>query len=243
MPNLIGVPESAGPVENPEAKAAWEALPLATRDSVTRVFSNIGKAIAAYERRIRHTPSRFDRFADELVQTGRAPRGVLTREETAGLKLFIGKANCVNCHNGPLFTDQYFHNTGVPAVEGLPLDLGRTGGAEAVRSDEFNCWSPYSDAPAEACAALNYLVADGTDLEAAFKTPSLRNVALRAPYMDAGQLATLSDVVRHYNHAPAAAAGKSELLEPLGLSERELASLAAFLETLSAPLSMPGIGP
>ena len=68
-----------------------------------------------------------------------------------------------------------------------------------------------------------------------FKVPSLRNVAQRGPYMHAGQLATLADVLDHYNRAPAAAAGETEL-HPLGLDARELVQLERFLETLSAPL-------
>jgi cytochrome c peroxidase len=239
LPSLATVPQNAGPVKDPAAKTAWAALPPATRDSVTRVFANIGKAIAAYERRIEYGPSRFDRFAEELARMGRAPEGVLSQEELTGLKVFVGKGNCVNCHNGPLFTDQHFHNTGVPAGSGKAPDVGRTGGAEAVQADEFNCRSPYSDAPASECTALEFMVASGPDLQGAFKTPSLRNVAERAPYMHAGQVATLYDVVRHYDKAPAPAAGKSELLAPLKLDERERTALVAFLKSLTAPLVMP----
>src|SRR5205085_86431 len=75
-------------------------------------------------------------------------------------------------------------------------------------------------------------------LDRQFKPPSLRNVAERAPYMHAGQFATLREVLDHYNHAPAAPAGHSEL-KPLGLSEQELAQLEAFLRSLSGPLNMP----
>ena len=89
--------------------------PLSTGDAATAVFVNMGKAIAAYERTIDYTPSRFDRYADALQDTGRAPEGVLSADEVAGLRLFIGKASCANCHNGPLLTNNEFHNTGVPA--------------------------------------------------------------------------------------------------------------------------------
>ena len=239
LPSMAGVPRNAGPVADPAARSAWEAMPQGRRDAVTRAFANVGKAIAAYERRIQYGPSRFDRFADEVARTGKTPQGVLSRDEVAGLRLFIGKANCSNCHNGPLFTDQYFHNTGVPAAAGLPRDAGRAGGARAVLDDEFNCRSPYSDAPPDACSELEFLEADNPEMQRAFKTPSLRNVAERAPYMHAGQLATLDDVVAHYDRAPAAPEGKSELLQPLELSARERAQLVAFLRTLSAPLSTP----
>jgi len=96
--------------------------PLSTREEATTVFVNIGKAIAAYERRIQYRPSRFDAYVETLAQTGTAPDGVMHPDEVAGLKLFMGKANCTQCHNGPLFTNNEFHNTGVPAVPTLPAD-------------------------------------------------------------------------------------------------------------------------
>ncbi len=74
---------------------------------------------------------------------------------------------------------------------------------------------------------------DADSLARAFKVPSLRNVAARAPYMHAGQMKTLAEVLDHYNRAPAAAAGESEL-EPLGLSAAELRELEAFLGALTS---------
>jgi cytochrome c peroxidase len=204
---------------------------LSTRDAATAVFVNMGKAIAAYERTIDYAPSRFDRYADALQDTGRAPEGVLSADEVAGLRLFIGKASCTNCHNGPLLTNNEFHNTGVPARAGLPADSGRLAGADAVLRDEFNCRSRWSDDRSK-CAELDFLVTGDHVLERAFKVPSLRNVADRAPYMHAGQFNTLSEVVDHYNRGPQAPAGHSEL-EPLRLSTQERRQIEAFLRSLS----------
>ena len=237
LPDLSAVPRAAGPVEDPSARAAWEALPQGTRDDVTAVFVNIGKAIAAYERRIEYAPSRFDRYAEALVEEGRAPDGVLTRDEVAGLRLFIGRAGCTQCHNGPLLSDDHFHNTGVPAVADLPSDAGRATGAVAVMADEFNCRSRWSDAPDD-CAELAFIDATGPELQRAFRTATLRNVADRAPYMHAGQVATLSDVVAHYDRAPAAPDGTSEI-RPLRLSARERAQLEAYLRALSGGTDAP----
>jgi cytochrome c peroxidase len=237
LPDLGGLPEHAGPVEAAEARAVWESLPAERREVVTRAFANIGKALAAYERKIEHGPTRFDRYVDALVATGREPEGLLDADEVAGARLFVGKAGCVSCHNGPLFTDDYFHNTGVPQVEGLP-DLGRSDGATAVLADEFNCLSAYSDAAADQCVELDFIVADSDEMIRAFKTPSLRNVADRPPYMHAGQIATLDDVVRHYVQAPKAPAGRSEL-HAVRLSSREVSQLVAFLRSLSGPLATP----
>ena len=80
-------------------------------------------------------------------------------------------------------------------------------------------------------------IAEGDNLIRQFKPPSLRNVAERGPYMHAGQFTTLEEVLSHYNTAPKAPAGHSEL-EPLNLSEEQLAQIIAFLKTLSAPLDV-----
>jgi cytochrome c peroxidase len=215
----------------PDYEAIFGAMPaLSTRDEATSVFVNMGKAIAAYERTIEYTPSRFDRYVDALRDTGRAPQGVLSADEVAGLRLFVGKASCVNCHDGPLLTNNEFHNTGVPTRPGLPADKGRLVGADAVLRDEFNCRSRWSDSRSK-CAELEFLVTGDHVLERAFKVPSLRNVAERAPYMHAGQFNTLTEVLDHYNRAPKAPAGHSEL-EPLRLSAQERRQIEAFLRSL-----------
>ena len=189
----------------------------------TRVFVNIGKAIAAFERTITVERSRFDE-----AMAGRAQ---LSADEIAGAKLFVGKANCIQCHNGALLTDNVFHNTGVPARDDLPRDLGRAKGAQQVLADEFNCKSRWSDAKPEQCSELEFLVADGGELVRAYKTPTLRGVASRPPYMHAGQFKTLREVLEHYNRAPKAPEGHSEVV-PLRLSEKQLRQLEAFLKTL-----------
>lgn len=232
LPDLSGLPAHAGPVQDAKASVAWEGLPAARREEVSRVFANMGKAIAAYERRIEPGPSRFDAYVDAAVAGDRAAmQRTMTREEVGGLKLFVGKAQCVQCHGGPLLTNNEFHNTGVPARAGLPPDTGRLAGAAKVLKDEFNCLGPFSDAKPQQCGEIGFLAAGNAKQTGQFRVPSLRNVAQRAPYMHAGQFATLEEVVRHYNRAPAAPQGRSEL-EPLRLSEREIGQLAAFLRTL-----------
>jgi cytochrome c peroxidase len=104
-----------------------------------------------------------------------------------------------------------------------------------VRQDEFNCQGPHSDSAPDQCSELMFLADEGPTLEGAFKTPSLRNVALRAPYMHAGQLATLDDVIEHYRKAAPAKVGRSEL-RPVALNAEQGRYLAAFLHTLSAPV-------
>jgi cytochrome c peroxidase len=232
-------PSSAGPVDDLAARAAWLAMTAADRTEVTRVYADMGKAIAAYERRVMPGPSRFDAYASAVI-TGdmKSAVALLTADEQEGLRLFIGKGQCIRCHDGPLLTDNDFHNTGVPPAAGLPDDRGRAVGAVQVLADEFNCMSPSSDSPEDACGELKYLKSEGGELLRAFKPPSLRNVAERAPYMHAGQFATLREVLRHYSAAPPAPAGRTEL-EPLGLNAMELGRLEAFLSALSGPLAAP----
>jgi cytochrome c peroxidase len=222
------------------ATAAWAALDEVRRDGVTRIFVNIGKAIAAYERRVEFGASRFDQYV-AAVTSAQSHRDILTNQELDGLQLFIGRANCTQCHNGPLFTNHEFHNTGVPPQPELPIDQGRLTGATAVLSDEFNCRSRWSDARAR-CAELEFMVTGEHTLDRAYKVPSLRNVAERGPYMHAGQFATIADVLDHYNRAPAAATGHSEL-RPLKLKRSELRQLEAFLRTLNGPVVESGTAP
>lgn len=238
LPDLSGLPANAGPIDDPAARAAWEAMSEAARVNVSRIYANMGKAIEAYERKIMPGPARFDRYVEAILNDDlAAARSIYTPDEAAGLRLFIGRGNCTDCHNGPLFTNNDFHNTGVPAVASLPEDTGRAKGIQQVLADEFNCLSQYSDAGQTDCAELRFIKAgDDHDLMRQFKPPSLRDVAERAPYMHAGQFKTLEEVLNHYSRAPEAPAGHSEL-KPLNLSETEKQQLIAFLKTLSGPLA------
>ena len=223
-------------------QALFGALP-ALPQGADEVFINAVKAIAAYERLLLPGETPFDRYADSLKDSGssasapaappaEAPFG---HREVAGLRLFIGKAQCINCHNGPLFTNHEFHNTGVlPAPGALPAK-GRAEGVRLVLNDPLNCLGPHSDATRKPCPELRF-VRSGGELVAAHKTPSLRNLAGSEPYMHAGQLGALADVLRHYNRAPNAVIGHNEA-KPLNLLPYELKRLEAFLRTLDGPLA------
>jgi len=238
LPDLSDLPREAGPVADSGAASNWESMSSADQEAVTRLYVNMGKSIAAYERLLLPGESRFDQYVEAALNNDYGSANeILAPDEIAGLKLFLGEANCTNCHNGPLFTNNDFHNTGVPAAKDLPEDIGRSKGVQDVLADEFNCLSVYSDAQPEQCAELNFLVAEGHELVRQFKPPSLRNVAERGPYMHAGQFATLEEVLNHYNTAPEAPAGHSEL-KPLDLSEKQIEQIIAFLKTLSGPLDV-----
>jgi cytochrome c peroxidase len=237
LPDLSNLPLNAGPVTDPQASANWETMSPQEKETVTRIYVNMGKSVAAYERHLIPGASRFDQYVDAVLKNDyKSANQTLTADEIAGLKLFIGEAHCTNCHNGPLFTNNDFHNTGIPVAENLPEDTGRAKGAQQVQSDEFNCLSSYSDAQPEQCSELNFLVIDEHQQERQFKPPSLRNVVERGPFMHAGQFATLEDVINHYNTAPAAPAGHSEL-EPLHLTQKQIDQIIAFLKTLDGSIN------
>jgi cytochrome c peroxidase len=232
-------PASAGPVDDETARAAWDSMTQDDRDAVTQVYVNMGKTIAAYERLIKPAPSRFDQYVEALLNNDRkGMQTALTDDEVAGLRLFIGRAECIKCHNSPLFTNNDFHNTGVPTAQGLELDNGRASGVMQVLNDEFNCLSQWSDADEKDCAELRFVTAEGEQLEGAFKPSTLRNVAETAPYMHAGQFATLEEVLTHYNQPPVSPIGHTEL-EPLELTQHEMEQIIAFLRALSGGVDTP----
>jgi cytochrome c peroxidase len=205
--------------------------------ALNTAFANIGKALAAYERLLQPGPAVFDEYVAALLAgdvEGQAD--LFSGDEVVGLQLFIGQANCTQCHNGPLFTNNEFHNTGVTSFPGELPDKGRVVGVREVAANEFNCAGPYSDDANRSCPELEF-ARTGPELIAAFRTPSLRNLENTAPYMHKGQLPTLFDVVQHYNEAPPAMIGHNEA-KPLNLRESDLRQLEAFLLTLSSPLAI-----
>jgi cytochrome c peroxidase len=204
---------------------------------VNEMFANIGKAIAAYERLIVPGPSRFDDYvATVLAGEEETQAELFSDDELAGLRLFIGKAACTQCHNGPLFTNNEFHNTGVLSSPGEVPDKGRAAGVRLVLADPFNCQGEYNDAAMSACPELEFARA-GAEVLGAFRTPSLRNLENTQPFMHKGQMYTLAEVLEHYNEAPLAMIGHNEA-KPLGLDATELAQLEAFLNSLAAPLAV-----
>ena len=222
-------------------RSRYEALfgPLPASDDaqgIDRAFANLGKAIEAYERLILPGPSRFDAYVAAVISGDvAAQRATFSDDEVRGLRLFIGTGNCLQCHNGPLFTNNEFHNTGVIAFHGEVPDKGRVQGVREVLADPFNCAGEFSDDPTHDCPELEF-ARTGTTLIGAMRTPSLRNLGGTEPYMHEGQFATLAEVLKNYNEAPLAMIGHNEA-KALGFSARQLRQLEAFLETLDAPLA------
>jgi len=235
LSNLKRFPEIAGPISNKEAAQAWQTMAPEDQKSITSIFVNLSKSIAAYERLLLPGMTRFDHYVEGIVNNNAIQAGQLNKEEIFGLKLFIDKAQCINCHNGPLLTNHEFHNTGILSAPRQLPSIGRADGVRTVQSDEFNCLGKYSDAIPEHCAELRFAKM-GDELIGAHKVPTLRNVAETAPYMHAGQIGSLQETIEHYNQAPLALVGHNEI-KPLKLSGNEKKALVAFLHSLTAPLA------
>jgi cytochrome c peroxidase len=231
LPNV-----SATPLGKEAQVEQWNSLATAIQVQINTVFTNAGKALAAYQRKIVPGHTRFDDFADSLSPTSsEETNSILSSAEIAGLSLFIDKGQCTSCHNGPLFTNHEFHNTGVMAIRGELPPMARYDGVRIARLDPFNCLGEYSDAQSNECTELRF-ARDENELVGAQKTPTLRNISETAPYMHGGQIKTLNEVVRHYNDAPTSMLSHNEA-KPLGLRPFEIKQLEAFLMTLTAPLA------
>lgn len=209
--------------------AEFDRMSLADQDAVTRVWVNVGKALGAYQRSLSCGPSRFDDWVH-------GDESALTRAEQRGAVLFIGKAGCVSCHNGPFLSDERFHNVGLqPQLVATVFidadDPGASVGLAQAKADPLNTKGSYSDGDD---GRLPEQVND--DLLGAFRTPRLRCVASRPAFMHTGQFRQLSEVVDFFARGGDSFGflGESEL-RPLDLSARERADLTAFLGALTGP--------
>ncbi len=244
-PDVTLWPYRVSPLVEGQEKAGWEATPENTKQEISLVFANVGKVLAAYQRTLLPEENRADRFFEASLKGATPkPEDKFTPDELAGFRLFTGKAKCDNCHSGPLYTDHFFHNTGVVIANPDKPDMGRAEVVKLIKEDEFSCLGPFSDAKPDECRELKFMSEDEVVFQGSFKTPSLRGVSLRPPYMHAGQIKTLEAVVEHYvaRNDPFAEMpemdgsanrhGSHNEAPMIELSEREKAQLVAFLKTL-----------
>lgn len=212
-------PAPTAAVPNPP-DGAWEGMAAGDRTIVNRILANYGKALQAYTRKLVSREAPFDDF---MQGTDNA----ISASAKNGALLFAGKAGCIECHSGPTFSDQGFHVLGVPGA----ADDGRFKDIPGLLTSAFNRNGDFSDD--KNTGKLDGLTNPAPDsLKGAFRTPSLRGVALTAPYMHAGQKATLSDVIDFYAVAGTVATGEGQL-SPFAITPQEKADLIAFLGTLS----------
>lgn len=221
-------PLAASPLGDEHARAAWQAMARSDRAIVNGVFASLGKFIAAYETLLQPGSDPLEDYIASVADGNDGPVDGFGLEAIAGLKLFIGKARCLECHNGPLLTNNEFHNTGVLSAPGELPDRGRVDGVRLAAADPFNCLSAFSDD--HTCAELRYR-RTGITVIGATRTPALRGVVATAPYMHQGQIGSLAEVVDHYDLAEESMIGHNEA-KPLELTPRESRHLVTFLESL-----------
>lgn len=229
-------------------RAAFGAVP--GDDEAT--FANIGKALAAFQETLVTGRTPFDDFRDALARNDRPAASRYPEDARRGVRIFIGKGQCNVCHVGPRFTNDEFDKVGIPVygADGM-YDWGRYDGIKSMLASRFNRRSRHNDGTARSNAISTGHVALSLEAYGAFKVPGLRNVALTAPYMHDGSLRTLRDVVQHYSEIDAVklhiAASHphpepgeelpprpaESVLRTLNLSERDIADLVAFLESLT----------
>jgi cytochrome c peroxidase len=227
-PGAARFPPSGKPKPGPDAPdGPWEKMKPADREIVNVIYANFGKAIGAYMRLLVSRDAPFDRYvAGDASALGASAR--------RGLRTFL--RHCASCHAGPHLSDEEFHVTGIAQHgDGVPAtDLGRFGDVPPLIASAFNSAGPYSDGPRPGKLAG---LAQAPAMRGQFRTKGLRNVALTAPYMHAGQLATLEDVVRFYNAGGGSVIDtgfvKDPEMERLELTDAEQADLVELMKTFT----------
>jgi cytochrome c peroxidase len=266
--NIAATPTATAKTTPTPITVAPESLPKFTDVATTArsakaassddeaVLVDAAKLIAAYVGSLVSGRTAFDQFRDALLRGDPAAAAAYPLAAQRGLKLFVGRAGCGNCHVGPMFSNGEFADIGRPffICPGV-VDPGRQGGIVALRASRYNLLSRWAeDQRDRASAAGTPGSADvsGDTQDAAlktrhlaalhrnfgeFKVPSLRNVALTAPYLHDGSLATLDDVLSHYSDLDLERlhADGEQLLKPQHFSGLERADLLAFLHSLSDP--------
>ena len=192
---------------------AWDSEPS---------FGGVLRSIEAFIVSLDWGPSAYDDFLD-------SDASALSAEAEAGRGLFFGAAGCAQCHGGASFTDGEFHRLGLPT----PEEIFTTPERHIVFRRFFkdlgvpNFINLREDI---GLAALTKARADA----GLFRTPSLEGVAFTGPYMHTGGLLTLEEVVRFYNAGGWDGPDIDPLLQPLNLTDDEIAALVAFLHSISA---------
>ncbi len=228
-------------------RRAFGAPPAPADDEA--VLVNVGKALAAYQETLVTGRTPFDDFRDALARGDRRAAARYPADAQRGLRIFVGKGSCHVCHFGPNFTNGEFHEIGIPVLRKLgSVDWGRYQGIKMLQASRFNLEGQYSDDATRSTAVYSRHVTLGPQNYEQFRIPSLRNVALTAPYMHNGHLATLGDVVRHYSEIDLTLMHQvhlydsdgvpqtlpvDKILKPLHLSEREIDDVVAFLNSLT----------
>lgn len=201
-------------------------------------MDHVAKAIASFERTQISGASPFDRYYFGGEKTA------MNEAQIRGFNLFVGQGRCVSCHtieqDQAVLSDSQFHNIGI-GINGIQSDIPRLAGAflEAKAKGAEVDQVVLTDKKSSELG--RFAVTDRLADMGAFKTPTLRNVELTAPYMHDGSLKTLKDVILHYNNGgvtPADAKVNDFLdggIRPLNLTDAQIDDLVAFMAALTSP--------
>jgi cytochrome c peroxidase len=232
-PDAARFPVSGGPKASATAPdGPWEKMTAEDRREIQQIQYNMGRTWDTYPRKLLSRNSPFERYVRDR------DFNALTPSAKAGLKLFIGKAACNDCHTGPVLADNSWHNVGVPDPPGAATpDLGRFPDMAGTPTNVFSGAGEFSDDRDAGRAKHMTLPIGDESMKGAFRTPMLLNIAQTGPYFHTGLAATLDDVVHHYNkgggEAGTFAGTKDPRIKPLGLSEKEMSDLVEFLKSLT----------
>lgn len=219
---------------------SFDGMTPGDQEIVNRILANYGKAMEAYLRTLRSRNAPFDKFVDGHDHA-------ISHSAKRGLKLFVGKAHCVGCHNGPLLSDDDFHVIGLHIDTTLsphadPNEVGRSFNQGFICGSPFNVDGPYSDD--QHTHRLDGFCPPATIPDGLWRTKGLRQIAETGPYMRDGQFATLDDVIEFYDRGgdPVGSyIGGPKEIHPLHLSHQEKQDLKHFLETLTGEELPPAL--
>ncbi len=203
--------QAKGPVANPIEMGNTHDVMLRTVQDIPGYVEEFEKVFGTSIITIDLVAEAIAAFERTVVTTDspfdRYVRGddqALTKLEKEGLEIFNGKGHCTACHWGGYFSDGRFHNLGVPAKDPRNPDVGRF----AVTKDPRDM--------------------------GAFKTPTVRDAARRAPYLHDGSEKTLESLVDFYDRGGGKDPNLDPLMVPLGLTKDEKAALVAFMKALDS---------
>lgn len=228
---------------DPYYPTAFKSVFGVSSDKVT--IDHIAKAIAGFERTLVSGNSPFDRYYFKRQADA------MTEAQIRGFNLFIGQGRCVSCHtieqDHALFTDGRFHNIGI-GINQIQQDVPRLTKAFLEAKAKGGNVDVMVLSDKKSSELGRFAVTDDLSEIGAFKTPTLRNIELTAPYMHDGSLKTLKDVMIHYNNGGVTKADDrvndflSGGIRPLNLTDAQLEDLVAFMKALTSP-KYPGSAP
>lgn len=195
-------------------------------------METVGQALASYQRTLNSANAPFDRWYFGGEKTA------ISKTAQAGFELFTGQAGCSACHRidakFALFTDHQLHNTGIGYAESMTKTppKQRLQVAPGVFLD-IDTEAIQAVAEAKPNDLGRYEITQNPEHRWQYKTPTLRNIDLTAPYMHNGAFASLREVVEFYNSGGVANDNLDPLIRPLHLDAEQIEQLVAFLQTLT----------